>query len=148
MKNRKSSENRNTGSKTAHHNFFRLPIYDLWGSANYTMGLSGTVWSLHMGAGLYGLGRALRYTRSKQTKKNLGKSNFLVGGLAHGREIFRVDTAFVAAHFPSRIVWGPNPITELFRKNGAETTPTSKCKCIDVLAHINNRLQQPTTRCH
>ena len=25
------------------------------GSANYTMGLSGTVWPLHMGAGLYAL---------------------------------------------------------------------------------------------
>ena len=30
-------------------------MVDLWGSANYTMGLSGTVWPLHMGAGLYEL---------------------------------------------------------------------------------------------
>ena len=29
-----------------------LPMADLWGSANYTMGLSGTVWPLHMGAGM------------------------------------------------------------------------------------------------
>ena len=29
------------------------------GSANYTMGLSCTVWPLYMGAALYGLGRAL-----------------------------------------------------------------------------------------
>ena len=79
------------------------------GSANYTMGLSGTVWPLHMGARLYRLGRALRYKRSKRSKKTSEKSNFLVGGLAHGREIFRVDAAFVAAHFPPRVVWGPNP---------------------------------------
>ena len=79
------------------------------GSANYTMGLCGTVWPLHMGAGLYSLGRALRYARSKKTSE---KSNFLVGGMAHGPEIFRVDAAFVAAHFPPGVVWGPNPTNE------------------------------------
>ena len=82
------------------------------------MGLSGTVWPLHMGVGLYSLGRALRYARSK---KNSEKSNFLVGGLAHGREIFRVGAAFVAAHLPP---------TRLFvdriheRSYFPETTPT------------------------
>ena len=50
---------------------------------------------------------ALR-TNKKKTKTS-EKSNFLVGGLAHGHEIFRVDAAFVAAHFPPRVLWGPNP---------------------------------------
>jgi len=51
-----------------------------------------------------------RYVQTnKKTKKTSRKSNFLPGGLAHGPEIFRVDAAFVAAHFPPRVVWGPNP---------------------------------------
>ena len=53
-------------------------------------------------------------------------------GLAHSREIFRVD-AYVAAHFPPRVVWGPNPRTELFSWSHAHF---SKSKCIDELAHI------------
>ena len=43
-------------------------------------------------------------------QKTSRKSNFLPGGLAHGPEIFRVDAAFVAAHLPRRVVWGPNPM--------------------------------------
>ena len=45
----------------------------------------------------------------KRYEKKTQKSNFLLGGLAQGPEIFRVDAAFVAAHFPPRVVWGPNP---------------------------------------
>jgi hypothetical protein len=44
-----------------------------------------------------------RYVTNKQ--KTSPKSNFLPGGLAHGHEIFRVDAAYMAAHFPSRVVW-------------------------------------------
>ena len=47
--------------------------------------------------------------RDVQTNKNSRKSIFLPGVLAHGSEIFRVDAAFVAAHFPPRVVCGPNP---------------------------------------
>ena len=73
---------------------------------------------------------AERYVTREANKKNSRKSNFLPGGLAHGPEIFRVDAAFVAAHFPSRIVWGPNPTNGVIspKLNGAETTPTSKSK--------------------
>ena len=78
------------------------------GSVNYTMGLSGTVWPLHMGAGLYGLGQSVT-NKQKTNKRTSRKSNFLLGGLAHGPEIFRVDAAFVAAHFPLRVVGGSNP---------------------------------------
>ena len=53
-----------------------------------------------------------RYVAKKTKQKTSRKSNFLLGGLAHGPEIFRVDAAFVAAHFPSRFVWGPNPTNE------------------------------------
>ena len=49
-----------------------------------------------------------RYVANKQ--KGLAKIDFSPGGCrAHGPEIFKVDAAFVAAHFPSRVVWGPNP---------------------------------------
>ena len=58
--------------------------------------------------------RDVQKTKQKQ-KKNLAKIEFSPKGHgpAHGPEIFRVDAAFVAAHFPSRVVWGPNP-AELF----------------------------------
>jgi hypothetical protein len=48
---------------------------------------------------------------NKQTnkQKTLSKSNFLREGLAHGPDIFRVDAPCMAAHFPSRVVWGWNP---------------------------------------
>ena len=43
-------------------------------------------------------------TNKQTNKKTSRKSNFLPEGLAHDPEIFRVDAAFVAAHFPSRVV--------------------------------------------
>jgi len=110
------------------------------GSAYYTMGLSGTVWPLHMGAGLYSLGRALRYTRRKQ--KKLGKSNFIVGGLAHDREIFRVDAAFVAAHFPPRLVWGPNPTNGVISPKRPKPRPLfEKYMHVYACAHKNHTLR-------
>ena len=51
-----------------------------------------------------------RYAANKQKnkQKTAPKSKFLPGGLAHGPEIFRVDAPYMAAHFPSRVVWGRN----------------------------------------
>jgi hypothetical protein len=46
-------------------------------------------------------------------QKGAQKLNFLPRDLAHGPEVFGVDAAFMAAHFPSMVVWGPNT-TELF----------------------------------
>ena len=37
-------------------------------------------------------------TNNNKNKKNLGKNIFFERGLVHGREIFRVDPAFMAAH--------------------------------------------------
>ena len=80
--------------------------------------------------------RYVTHARTHAAKKTSEKSNFLVEGLAHGREIFRVDAAFVAAHFPPGLFGVRIQRTELFRQNGAETTPTSQNKWIYVLAHI------------
>jgi len=66
-----------------------------------------------------------RYARNK--KKTSRKLNFLRGGLAHGHEIFRVDAAHMAAHFPSRVVWGPYPTNgdiAPFRPSHAHFSPT------------------------
>ena len=89
-------------------------MVDLWG-----------VGQLHYGSIWYRLAAKARYTwerprmalaeryvtraANKQTKETSRKSNFLPGGLAYGHKIFRVDAAFVAAHFTPRVVWGPNP---------------------------------------
>ena len=56
--------------------------------------------------------------------KNLAKIELSPRGLAHGPEIFRVDATFMAAHFPPRLVLGPNP-TELFPET-AESKPISE----------------------
>ena len=74
------------------------------------VGLCGTVWPLHMGADQYGLGRSVMNKNKNKRNKNLGKIEFSPRGLAHRREIFTIDAAFVAAYFPSRVVWGPNPM--------------------------------------
>ena len=68
---------------------------------------------------MYGLGRALRYTCSKQ-KKNSQKSNFLL----HGPEIFGVNAAFMAAHFPPQGCLGSESNEWRYFPETAETTPS------------------------
>jgi len=45
--------------------------------------------------------------------KKQTKNSQIPGGLAHSREIFRVDAAFMAVHFPAVVVWGRNPTNEV-----------------------------------
>ena len=52
-----------------------------------------------------------RYAANKKKQKKPRQNrNFSQGAwpTAHGPEIFRVDAPYVAAHFPSRVVWGRN----------------------------------------
>ena len=63
--------------------------------------------------------RALCYKHKLVT--NSQKSNFLLGRLANGNEIFRVDAAFMAAHF--RVVWGPNPTNEVISPKRPKPRP-------------------------
>jgi len=104
----------------------RLPIIDLWG-----------VGQLHYGSIWYRLAAThgnepvwlwpSLTLHPQQRNKNLGKSNFLQGGLFHGPEIFSIDAPFMAAHFPPRLVWGPNP-TELFPRNSRNQAHFPKSK--------------------
>ena len=65
-------------------------------------------------------------TNKKQNKKTSWKSNFLLGGLAHGREIFSYEAAFVAAHFPPRVVWRPNPTNGVISPKRPTPCPLSE----------------------
>ena len=69
-----------------------------------------------------------------RTKKTSRKSNFLPGGMAHDPEIFRVDAAFVAAHFTPRVVWGPNPKNGVISQKRPKSRPLFEKKCMNVLA--------------
>ena len=105
------------------------------GSANYTIGLSGTVWPLHMGAGLYGLGRALRYMRSKQ-KKLRENGIFSQGAWPTALKFLgSVQHLWLLISRPG--LFGVRiQQTELFRRNGLNHAHFSKSKCIDELAHL------------
>ena len=67
----------------------------------------------------------------KNRKKNFAKIEFSEGGLAHGHEIFRVDAAFIAAHFPFWVVWGPYPMNRV--------TAPKRSKPLQLLANKMNR---------
>ena len=68
---------------------------------------------------------ARKWVLRLRTNKKLRELNFLPAGLAHGHEIFRVDAAFVAAHFPSRVVWDLNPTNWVIAPERAEPRPLS-----------------------
>ena len=93
-------------------NFFLITWPNRWcGDIVVTWAIVGHILVLlrNVYCGGYFGRQAWRTNKQTKTKKTSRKSNFLPGGLAHGPEIFRVDAAFVAAHFPPRVVWGPNP---------------------------------------
>ena len=65
---------------------------------------------------------ALRKKTMKQ--KSLTNIEFSpIGGLAHGPEIFIVDTAFMAAHFPLQGCLGSKSNKRSYFPKTAETTP-------------------------
>jgi len=89
------------------------------------IGLSGTVWPMHMGVACMAL--AERYvTGASKKQKNSGKSYFLLGGLTHGRVIFRVGAAFMAAHLPPTVVWGLNSTSRVISPKRPKPRPLSE----------------------
>ena len=75
-----------------------------------------------------------RYVTRAANKKNLAKIEFSLRGLAHGPEIFRANAAFVAAHFPPRVVCGSNPMNGVISPKRPKPRPLfeklmHRCAC-------------------
>jgi hypothetical protein len=84
-------------------------------------------------------------TQQKARSQNTSpKSNFLKGDLVHGPEIFRVDAAYVAAQFPSRVVWGRNSMDGAIDPRRPSHAHFSEKLSIDVLA-LNNAIRSKFT---
>jgi len=68
-----------------------------------------------------------------------------VVGVVHGPESFRVDAAFVAAHFPPRVVWGSEFNERSYFAKTAETTPTFQK--VNYCACAHNKITKQVSGC-